>query len=407
MIKSRKRFRSALLILLGCACWTGAFAAKGGKPGTEPPPPLPPLPTDGAACQNSERPFPAMAYVREVASGTFDYILANSDGSCSVPVFRSSGFSGEISYRQEPSEAGASRGRIILKGGEGGGTKRQPLNFPVITSLHFTVENQVITGELPLTEERIYRHPVGVGAWIPSIALGPDVDSVFFTLQDSGGLGAGRTSLNLIDLSSCSVDCPLQQLSLFDNRGLGGLSVNPSGTRIYGTGPYYATGVHAVAFVEKDANGQWSGLKDVVTNSDSGYSDSVWGNGELQTSVALLDLSGTGNLSEVLAFNREAYDSVSFDVMDVQGCDPTIVGTSCLQDHPNAFVQVMLPGFLLSFTSVTSLQDGDGKPHLLTYSLDSGDACDAGNYCEVDPLSRVRLNNILAGVPAVWLDSAD
>jgi hypothetical protein len=159
--------------------------------------------------------------------------------------------------------------------------------------------------------------------------------------------------------------------------------------------------------VEKDANGQWSGLKDVVTNSDSGYSDSVWGNGELQTSVALLDLSGTGNLSEVLAFNREAYDSVSFDVMDVQGCDPTIVGTSCLQDHPNAFVQVMLPGFLLSFTSVTSLQDGDGKPHLLTYSLDSGDACDAGNYCEVDPLSRVRLNNILAGVPAVWLDSAD
>jgi len=298
---------------------TDAFAAKGGNGGSKPgggdPPPE--LVFDGAACVDSDSEFPAMIYDVETVEGSrrketryYDIYLANSDGSCSVHIYRGPDSLRWGSYRQL-----GNHGIVVAaRGNECAPHQIVGLNFDV-------VGNEVIT-PLPLEFELIWESPVCGSAYVGDPVLSPDGSEIFFSMEEPDPVVTWLDSLNVIDVAICTPpNCVADRLYSWNNRALFVTSINSTGSRLFLFGHDRVADTHAAAFVERNANGVWSSnVKDIATDSDGTYQLTEFDAGVPATAV--WDYSATGTGREVVALGREDGGGPStFDILDVQDCD--------------------------------------------------------------------------------------
>jgi len=349
--------------------------------------PPPPEPIDGTACVDSTGDFPALAYYDVVKVGKrrkqkdiATVYIANSNGECSIPIW--TGEDNGPGYGFTFQLIGSS-GHILWTHGSG-----------EIVRLQFDIENRAIMTPLPLgLPELVYvtsETPVGVLEAI----LSADGTELYFGKEVGDPVGWIDT-INVIDLENCAnLPCPANPVLTLENRFPIGLATSPDGSRIYfaTNGVGGVPGVQSLSFIEKLPDDTWSGIKDVVTSNDSGYTQSTFGaNGWTiwpVTSAALVDY-GAGPV-EVLAFNRGDPPELPthIDLMSVADCDITLPGT-CLANGNATLVGPMLPGELAEFTSLSS-DSGIPASSILVRS-------DTGVFEEWDPRTVTKIRDILVG----------
>lgn len=374
---------------------TGLFKVKGkggGKPPPDPEPP-PPEPIDGTACVDSSGDFPALAYFDRVRVGKGRKIkkiatvyIANSDGSCSIPIW-----TGE--------DYGSAGGGFTFQLIENTGHILWGSNTGEIFRWQFDIENRAIKTILPLgLPEVVFRlSEVGLGQTI----LSPDGNEIYFPQQVFDPAGEFAT-INVIDLETCAnlplpLPCSATRILTMENGGIASLTTSPDGSRIYFVLTNIPPDDASVSFIERDSNGTWSGIKDVVTNKDPGYEQYNFASGALwnRISVALVDYPA-GPI-EMLAFNRADGDRIEefIDLLSVADCD--IIGEegSCFANG-NAALVGRIEGELVEFTSYTSDSAGMPTTSILIQRW-RGDDLDWA-FEEWDPRNSMWIREILVGL---------
>ena len=342
---------ATLVATLGATLALVSTVAHAAKP-APPPPPLP-----AQTCAGSPGVFPAFAYHKDKTTtvkkfgGTVvwdgsDLYIANSTGSCSIPIHlgtRASSARG-VSYRQIGTEA-----RIAWAQGS------------EIRLLKFHVVNGSVVEPRPITPSIVYvlnQTPSGIGG----VDLSRDGQTIYY--PDEIGTVDGRwiSSVNLISIATCTSNCSSQRIYTFeDDNGVGGVEINDSDDRLYMSIHDRVPDIRTVSFLEKQG-GSWTSplLRHVVSNQDAEY---VSVSGFATTAVGKWDYDNSSVLSDVLSFVVERPSGDTTDIIDVSNCSSSGV-SSCLSSGESCVVRTGIAGSGQSFTSTPSSPMDDG-PNLL------------------------------------------
>jgi len=348
--------KQAVSLGLAAALVLASAPALAGKPA--PPPPPPPTPTSCVGVPDVGV-FPAMVYPKAkyktikrgggttVYNGS-DIYLADSNGKCSI-LISSSTYLVDLSYRQIGTEA-----RVAFLEGSS------------IRLLKFNVVSGGVVESLPLSSSIAYT-PSWTPVSVNDVELSADGQTVYYTEEIKTTDGRWVDTLYSISLASCSANCTPQSLYTFkDDNGVGWLSVNSTGDRLYMSIHDRVPDIRTISFLQKDQDGIWSSLRHVVSDQDGGY-QSV--SGFAGTALGRWDYNDSSALKDVLAYVVEGTSGNTTDIMDVTNCAAaTIVAQdSCLRSGESLVVKSGIAGFGSSFTSTPS-SSTVGAPSLLVAS---------------------------------------
>lgn len=357
---------ATLLATLGATLALASTAALAAKPA--PPPPPPPTPTSCSGVTGVGV-FPAMVYSKakyktiKRSGGTTvydgsDFYLADSNGKCSIRI-ASSSYGGGFSYRQIGTEA-----NVVFV--DAGGTS--------IRRLKFNVVNGSVVESFPLASSIVY-----ASSWTPSgvydVELSADGRTLFFTEEIETIDGRWFDTLYSINLDSCSASCTAQTLYVFnEDSGVGGLSVNAAGDRLYVSIHDRIPDIRTISFLTKSQDGTWSSLRHVVSDQDGSY-ETVIGFGG--TALGRWDYNSSSVPKDVLTYVVERTSGNTTDIIDVTNCAVAaiVAQESCLSSGESVVVKSGITGDGTSFTSTPSSLT-TGTPSLLVAS--GGSVIDVG-----------------------------
>jgi len=351
--------RAALIASLGATLALASTVAVAAKPA--PPPPPPPTPTSCVGVTGVGV-FPAMVYPKakyktvKKFGGTLAYdgsdiYLADSNGACSILITSSANMGG-LSYRQIGTE-----GRVAWVDGSN------------IRLVKFNVVSGAVVESLPLTSSIIYT------ASLNDVELRADGQTIYYADEIKTIDGRWIDTLYSISIATCSANCTPQTLYTFnDDNGVGWLSVNAAGDRLYMSIHDRVPNIRSISFLQKNPDGTWSSLRQVVSNQDGGYQTI---SGFAGTAFGRWDYNNSSVLKDVLSYVVERTSGNTTDIVAVTNCDPaTVVAQgSCLSSGESVVVRSGIAGSGSSFTSTPS-SSTTGTPSLLVAS--GGSVIDVG-----------------------------
>jgi len=190
----------------------------------------------------------------QVVDGS-DLYLANSTGSCSLPIARNiEGFS----YRQIGTE-----GRIAWVS-----------DWSEIRLLKFHVVGGSVVEPRPIPSSTVF--VLNLGATPSSIGgldLSRDGQTIYYPDEVRTVDGHWSDSVNMISIAACSSNCSPQLIyTLNDDNGAGGVEANATDDRLYMSIHDRAPNIRTISFLEKQGS-TWSSplLRHVVSNQDAAY----------------------------------------------------------------------------------------------------------------------------------------
>jgi hypothetical protein len=356
--------RAILVATLGLTLAVPSMSAFAGK--APPPPPPPPTPTSCAGVTGVGV-FPAMVYSKskyreikrgggtQVYDGT-DFYIADSNGKCSLLISSSQNYWSH-KYRQIGTEA-----RVAWADGAS------------IRLVKFNVVGSSVVEPLPLASTIVYTQ-----SWTPSsiidLELTANGQTIFYIDEIKTIDGRWVDTLHSISLTNCSANCTPQTLYTFnDDNGVGWLSVNAAGDRLYMSIHDRVPNIRSISFLKKNQDGTWSSLRQVVSNQDGDYQSVT---GFAATAFGRWDYNNSSVPKNVLSYVVERTSGYTTDIVDVTNCAPATVVPqgSCLPSGESVFVRSGIAGSGSSFTSTPSSLT-TGTPSLLVAS--GGSVIDVG-----------------------------
>jgi len=357
---NRHAVRATFVATVGATLALVNTAAVAAKPAPPPPPPPPPTPTSCVGVAGLGV-FPAMVYPKakyktvKKFGGTLAYdgsdiYLADSNGKCSILIASSANMGG-LSYRQIGTE-----GRVAWVDGSN------------IRLVKFHVVSGAVVESLPLTSSIIYT------ASLNDVELSADGQTIYYADEIKTIDGRWIDTLYSISLATCSANCTPQTLYTFnDDNGVGWLSVNAAGDRLYMSIHDRVPNIRSISFLQKNQDGTWSSLRQVVSNQDGGYQTI---SGFAATAFGRWDYNNSSVPKAVVSYVVERTSGYTTDIVDVTNCAATIAAQgSCLSSGESVVVKAGVAGSGSSFTSTPS-SSTTGTPSLLVAS--GGSVIDVG-----------------------------
>ena len=306
-----------------------AGAAMAAKPQPPPPPPPPP---PAAPCPGD---FPAYVYTtprpyvvkRRTYNGS-NIVVANSDASCSVVVSTSDAGGIGASFRHIGTES-----RIVWAEGSG------------IKMLKFNVVGGAVVQSVPMAPSNVFLMAQQLSSAVTETALSNDGNTIYYSDEKLAN-NLWVTTLQSIDITTCSSLCSAQLLYSTIDTGIAGLSINATEDRIYMAVHNRPIDLRSISFLQK-SGGVWGGLRHVVTELDAPYVTSFGLSG---TAFSRIDYNNSGSAKDVLVIDVENVygGGVTMDVLDVSNCGAG-GSQSCLSQGEAVIVRPPIVGAGPSF----------------------------------------------------------